>query len=112
MRVDGVGELTDHGYWRLVYDSCGHVQEFARQGIESLEQAEVYTRRKFARCLMCPTSNGAMVAETGVLQDEIHLVLNANELSLVLEPLRQSGAELLAHRFAGVLREIAGRGRN
>jgi hypothetical protein len=38
MRVQGVGELTDHNtYWRLTYDECGHVQEFAREGLDEPE---------------------------------------------------------------------------
>jgi hypothetical protein len=46
MRVQGVGELTDHDtYWRLTYEECGHVQEFALVGLEAPEGVAFFVRR-------------------------------------------------------------------
>ena len=53
MRVESVAKLTDLSSWRLVYDDCGHVQEFANEGLADLEHVALYTRRHFAHCLTC-----------------------------------------------------------
>ncbi|MCA1647477.1 MAG: hypothetical protein LC797_19135, partial [Chloroflexi bacterium] len=60
MRIDGVGELTYHGtYWRLTYDSCRHVQEFARLDLDDSrarddpERAALEVQRHYAWCLSC-----------------------------------------------------------
>ena len=54
IRVDGVGELIDEGqYWRLIYAHCDHIQLFAREGLDDLEDAAVYVRRYFIECLTC-----------------------------------------------------------
>ena len=64
MQLDGIGQLTNQGtYWRLIYDRCGHVQEFARLAVETgrgalgvlddphLASADVH--RRYAHCLTC-----------------------------------------------------------
>src|SRR5690349_15508273 len=54
MELPGIGELTEiHDCWRLTYDSCGHVQELARVGLEEIARLEAYIRREFAECLSC-----------------------------------------------------------
>ncbi len=60
MRIEVVGELTYHDtYWRLLYDKCRHVQEFARFELEDSlvredpQRAAREVRRHYARCLSC-----------------------------------------------------------
>jgi hypothetical protein len=54
MRLPGIGELTDmEDYWRLVYESCGHVQVLAREGLEGPERARRDVLRYYAECLLC-----------------------------------------------------------
>jgi hypothetical protein len=102
MRVEDVGELTDLGYWRLVYDGCGHVQEFAHEGLDEPERAILYVKRQFARCLICASRNKPSGAEA------IHLVLNAYEFATILIALRVTGQPTLADRFDVILRADSG----
>jgi hypothetical protein len=54
MRMQGVGELTDHDtHWYLAYDDCSHGQVVARVGLEEPERAARFVRRYFAQCLTC-----------------------------------------------------------
>lgn len=51
-----IGELIDLGtHWRMVYDACGHTQEFAREALEKPERAAYEVRRQYAACLTCRT---------------------------------------------------------
>ena len=59
MNIESIGTLTDtSGYWRLVYDSCGHDQVMARCGLEDLDDAAVAVRRHFPKCLICRPVTG------------------------------------------------------
>jgi hypothetical protein len=58
MQVNHIGNLTQHRkYWRLVYDGCGHPQEFTRGGevlsADDHEWAVRHVVRHYARCLTC-----------------------------------------------------------
>jgi hypothetical protein len=54
MRVVGIGALTNMGeYWRLLYDQCGHRQDFPRLGLEHPEDAIREVDRRYAKCLTC-----------------------------------------------------------
>ena len=54
MHLEHIGRITGHRrYWRLVYEGCGHDQEFARVGLERLDQAIREVRRYYAECLTC-----------------------------------------------------------
>ena len=108
MQVEDVGKLTDLSYWRLVYDDCGHFQEFAHEGLDALdlEHVALYVRRHFAHCLTCVSSKRPMVTEvSNVAPAEFHLVLSPDEMSRLIEALRQGGDELLAQRFDRILRQ-------
>jgi hypothetical protein len=53
-RLQGVGKLTRFdSYWRLIYNACGHTQEFAREGLDDLDAVAVFVRRHYADCLSC-----------------------------------------------------------
>ena len=59
MRVPGIGVLTNVGdYWRLVYDGCGHGQEFPQVDLEQPQQAVQHIRRHYAECLTCRLHHG------------------------------------------------------
>jgi hypothetical protein len=54
VRVQGIGELAEVGYcWRLTYDQCGHIQEFALLGLEDPQQAVLQVSRYYTGCLTC-----------------------------------------------------------
>src|SRR3989442_11326843 len=101
MRVQDVGELTDDGlYWRLVYDDCGHVQAFAREGLDDPEGAAFFVRRHYAECLTCTLSNRPLAAQTpNVEPDQIHLILSTDELGAIVSALRSSDRPELAERL-------------
>jgi hypothetical protein len=64
MYLEGIGELTEHhGYWRLVYERCGHSLELAHAGLEDPQQAEAYIRRGLAECLSCRAAAAVESAE-------------------------------------------------
>ncbi len=108
MRVQGVGELTDAGsYWRLVYDDCGHVQALAREGLDDPEGAVFFVRRHYAKCLTCTLADRPVAAETpNVDPDQVHLVLSADELGVIVSALRSSDRPELADRLNKVLRQL------
>ena len=57
MRVQDVGELTNCGsHWRLVYDTCGDSQDFAREGLGDPESAAFFVQRHYPECLSCTRS--------------------------------------------------------
>jgi hypothetical protein len=59
MRVGHIGAVTGVGEcWRLAYDHCEHVQEFAREGLEDPERLVHVIERNFAECLMCRLEKG------------------------------------------------------
>jgi hypothetical protein len=103
MRVQGVGELTDHDtYWHLTYDDCGHVQAFAREGLDDPEGATFFVRRHYAQCLTCAPVNKPVAAETpSVKPAQLHLVLSLDELAAIVTALRSS-----ADRLDNVLRQL------
>ena len=54
MRLQNVGELIDRTmYWELVYDECGHSQQFARHRREEVELAAKEATVNYGRCLTC-----------------------------------------------------------
>jgi hypothetical protein len=54
MRLQGIGTLTPRaGCWRLVYDRCGHAQEFPQLGLEEAEDAAREVHEHYAECLTC-----------------------------------------------------------
>jgi len=59
MRVAEIGEVTGvGGCWRLAYDHCAHVQEFAREGLEDPERLLHVIERNFSECLSCRLEKG------------------------------------------------------
>ncbi len=106
MRVQGVGELTDHDtYWHLIYDDCGHVQVFAREGLDEPEGAAFFVRRHYGECLTCALTNKLVVTETpNVDSDQFHLVLRRDELSAIVFALRSSDHPELVERLDAILR--------
>ncbi len=54
LRIQNIGEVTRLGAcWRLTYERCDHVQEFAREGLEDSARVGAYIRRNFPECLTC-----------------------------------------------------------
>jgi hypothetical protein len=54
LRVGEIGEVTGVGpCWRLAYDHCDHVQEFAREGLEDPGRLVLFIQRNFSECLGC-----------------------------------------------------------
>lgn len=54
LRVGPIGEVTGVGQcWRLAYDRCDHVQEFAQEGLEDPARLVLFVRRNFPECLTC-----------------------------------------------------------
>jgi hypothetical protein len=108
MRVQGVGELTDHDtYWRLTYEECGHVQEFPRVGLEAPEGVAFFVRRHYSHCLTCALANAPTAAvTTNVEPDQFHLVLSHDELAAIVTALRSSDRPELADRLDKVLRHL------
>jgi hypothetical protein len=106
MRVQGVGELTDHDtYWRLTYEACGHVQEFPREGLEEPDGAALFVRRHYTHCLTCLLANTAPAAVLpNVEPDQFHLVFSHDELAAIVTALRSSDRPELAERLDKVLR--------
>jgi hypothetical protein len=54
--ITGIGQIFHRGeYWMLLYDSCGHVQYFARTSDRLYGQVDVgaAVRRFYATCGMC-----------------------------------------------------------
>jgi hypothetical protein len=52
--LEHIGTLIPRqGYWRLVYDRCGHAQEFPRLGLEQAEDAAHEVHEHYAECLTC-----------------------------------------------------------
>lgn len=105
MRVQGVGELTDHDtYWHLIYDDCGHVQVFAREGLDEPEGAAFFVRRHYIECLTCVLTNRLVVAEApNVDSDQFHLVLRRDELTAIVFALRSSDRPELVERLDAIL---------
>ena len=59
MRVGHIGEVTGVGEcWRLTYDHCEHVQEFAREGLEDPDRLVHVIERNFSECLTCRLEKG------------------------------------------------------
>ena len=88
MDLPGIGKLTAHGtIWRLVYDQCGHTQDFARAGVEDPQQAETYVRTGLAACLSCQAAAGAETAD-GRRRDLLQLL----ERSAAPDPPARFGA--------------------
>jgi hypothetical protein len=108
MKVQGVGELTDHDtYWRLTYDECGHAQEFPREGLDEPEGAAFFVRRHYTFCLTCAVANTPTAAVTpNVEPDQFHLVLSHDELAAIVTALRSSDRPELADRLDKVLRHL------
>jgi hypothetical protein len=108
MKVQGVGELTNEGsYWRLVYYDCGHVQAFAREGLDDPEGAAFFVRRHYAKCLTCALAHRPVPAESLIVDpDQVHLVLSAEELGAIVSALRSTHRPELADRLAEVLRQL------
>ena len=54
-----IGTLTRRAkYWRLRYQSCGHVQEFPRDRVlRDVRSAEQEVQRHYAQCLTCKAAN-------------------------------------------------------
>ncbi len=86
MRLQGVGELTNHAtYWHLVYEACGHVQAFAREGLDDADAAAFYARRHYAQCLTCALVNRPAAAEPrNVVADQLNLVFSLDELAVTI----------------------------
>jgi hypothetical protein len=101
MRVRGVGELANHDtYWHLVYDDCGHVQAFAREGLDDPDGAAVYARRHYAQGLTCTLLNRPAAAETqNVGGDQFRLVLSLDELAVTITALRAVDRAELAEQL-------------
>ena len=58
MHLENIGRIIQHRrYWHLVYDQCGHAQQFARAGLEQLEQAAREVQQYYAECLTCRLGN-------------------------------------------------------
>ena len=58
MHLPEVGELIDRTtYWELVYDECGHSQQFARHRREEVQLAAREAAINYARCLTCYRSD-------------------------------------------------------
>src|ERR1700730_5994725 len=54
LRVAEIGEVVGIGpCWRLAYDECGHVQQFAREGLEDPAKLVLNIQRNFRECLAC-----------------------------------------------------------
>jgi hypothetical protein len=107
MRVQGVGELTNHdSYWRPTYDECGHIQEFAREGLDEPDVATRFVRHHYARCLTCARANPAAAKTSNVVPDQIHLVLSLDELAVTIAALRVVDQNELAERLDALLRQI------
>jgi hypothetical protein len=108
MRVQSVGELTDHDtYWRLTYDECGHVQEFAREGLDEPEDVAVYVQRHYAQCLTCVRANPPAAADTpNVMLDQFHLVMSLDELAVTVAALRSVNQTELAERLDAILGQV------
>ena len=54
LRVGEIGEVTGVGpCWRLAYDHCNHVQQFASEGLEDPGRLVLYIQRNFPECLTC-----------------------------------------------------------
>jgi hypothetical protein len=107
MWVQGVGELTDHDtFWRLTYDACGHVQEFAREGLDEPDGAGLFVRHHYARCLTCALGNPVAATPINVVPDQFHLVLSLDELAVTIAALRVVDQTELAERLDVILRHI------
>lgn len=54
LRVGTIGEVTGVGQcWRLAYDRCDHVQQFAQEGLEDPTRLVLFVQRNFPECLTC-----------------------------------------------------------
>lgn len=54
LRVGAIGEVAGVGQcWRLAYDRCDHVQEFAQEGLEDPARLVLFVHRNFPECLTC-----------------------------------------------------------
>jgi hypothetical protein len=107
MKVQGVGELTDHStYWRLTYAECGHVQEFAREGLDEPEDAAFYVWRHYGQCLTCARARPTAV-ELNVEPEQFHLVLRLDELAVTIAALRFVDQLELAERLDSIRRQVS-----
>ena len=108
LRVGDIGEVTAVGpCWRLAYDHCDHVQEFAREGLKDPEGAAFFVRRHYAQCLTCALANRPVAAETpNVRPDRVHLMLKPDELATIVIALRAIGLHGFADRLDKVLRQL------
>jgi hypothetical protein len=111
MRVDGIGELSDHAlYWRLTYDRCGHVQDFARVGLAEADSAVIYVRRHYARCLTCGPDAPPPGETPDTHSHQVRVVLNPDELAVTIAALRSVDQPALAERLAAILQQITSAG--
>jgi hypothetical protein len=107
MRVHGVGELTHYDtYWHLSYDECGHVQEFAREGLDEPEGAAFFVRRHYAHCLTCALAGPVAAEMSNVDPNQFQLVLSRDELTVTIAALRVVNQPELAERLDAILRQI------
>ena len=54
LRVGAIGEVVGFSQcWRLAYDRCQHVQQFAQQGLEDPARLLRFVHRNFPECLTC-----------------------------------------------------------
>jgi hypothetical protein len=108
MRVQGIGELTEHDtHWHLTHDDCGHVQVFALEGLDDPEAAVFLVRRLYAKCPTCALANTAVAAETPTVEpNQFHLVLGRDGLAAIVAAvaaLRVVGLAALAERLDAIL---------
>lgn len=54
MELHGIGRLVAGGeVWTLTYERCGHVVQFPRRAVGTLEEAEHVVREHLATCSEC-----------------------------------------------------------
>ncbi len=54
MELLGIGRLVEEGeFWNLTYERCGHVIQFPRRDLGTLEEAEHVVREHLATCSEC-----------------------------------------------------------
>ena len=108
MRLQGIGKLTDHDtYWRLTYDECGHIQEFAREGYDDPASAAFFVRRHYAQCLTCALTSTPVARQTpNVEADQVNLGRSLDDLAAIVTALRFGDQHDLADRLDNILRRL------
>ncbi len=59
--LEDIGEVTRVGpCWRLAYEHCDHIQEFASEGLEAPASLVRFVQHNFRECLACHLNSAAL----------------------------------------------------